>query len=126
MRCLNKNKQTVYYATFSTKTEIKDSNNFVTGEYTMTYSNPVLLKAHVSEASGVSSTAEYGIDKSYSKRMIVDNMSCPIIETSILWVDTMPTIATCGTTTTPHDYIVSLISKSLNTITYGLKKVDMR
>jgi hypothetical protein len=51
-------------------------------------------------------------------------MVCPISETSILWVDKVP--ETPYVATAPkNDYIVKLVAKSINSITYVIQKVEV-
>jgi len=125
VRCLNRNKQKFYYATFVRKDEIVDEYGNKTGQYKTIYSNPVPMYANVSAARGEASTDPFGISMDYDRAIVTDNMFCPIAETSILWIDAMPTIKTDGTTDTPHDYIVKRVAKSLNCVAYAVKKVTV-
>jgi hypothetical protein len=45
-------------------------------------------------------------------------MSCPIDEYSRLWLDGR-------TTDKPHNYVVVAVSKSLNSIRYAIRRVDV-
>lgn len=123
MRVLKRNQRALYYATYSSNSEIKDTNNHLTGERRITYSNPVLMYANISPARGEAEQELFGIDLDYDKVMITDDTSCPIAENSKLWVDTTPTIATGGSTTTVHDYVVKRVSRSINSIAYAIEKV---
>jgi len=124
LRCLNRNKKKFYYATYVSKTETLDEYSNPTGSYSITYSNPVLMYANVSAARGTADADMFGINLNYDKSVLTDNINCPIAETSVLWVDTMPTIATGGSTTTKPDYIVKQVAKSLNNIAYAIAKVS--
>ena len=123
MRCLKRNKRLFYYATYTGKTEIEDSQGYATGQYTLTYSKPVEMYANISAARGDSEVEQFGKDILYDKTIITD-ADCLITENSILWIDTMPTIATDGTTTTPRDYVVACVAESLNFIKYAIRKVS--
>ena len=124
MRTLNRNKTKVYYANYVSRAEITDSNNFSTLQYTNTYSAPVALCANVSPARGSVSMQPFGQWLEYDRTVITDDMSCPITEASILWIDKVP--ASSYTATDPeHDYIVVGIAKSLNSIAYAVKKVSV-
>lgn len=124
MRTLERNKQTVYYANYMSQTALKDENGYETGQYHVVYTLPVEAKFNVSPAKGEATTEAFGKDLSYDKT-IVANKDCPITETSVLWVDTMPTLSVEGETTTPHDYIVTGVAKSQNSVTIAIEKVQI-
>ena len=122
------NKTAFYYATFGAESEItvtEDSETYYTGESAETYSNPVLFRANISPARGNASFEQYGLLKSYDKTIMTCDLSLPIDELSVLWIDTPPIIDETGATETPYDYRVVGISKSLNSATYYVKKVDV-
>lgn len=125
MRTLNRNKTKFYYATYVSSTEIKDEYDNPTGDYKITYSKPVPMMANVSAARGTSDIDMFGISVSYDKAIVTDDLACSISESSILWVDTIPTLGDDGDTSTPHDYIVKRVAKSLNSIAYAISKVDV-
>ncbi|MFA6851496.1 MAG: hypothetical protein WCS30_14230 [Selenomonadaceae bacterium] len=125
MRTLDRNKSKIFYALYKEKSEILDQSGYSTGTYKIVHSNPVELLANVSSSSGTADKYMYGIDQSYDKSILVDDISCPISETSILWVDNAPTIKEDGSTDTPYDYIVKKVSRSLNVVAYAIQKVNV-
>lgn len=126
MRTLHRNKIRIYYANYSGKTPLKDEYGNLSGEYKVTYENPVAVMANVSAARGESTTRQFGEDVSYDRIIVLDVPDFPIAETSILWIDTPPEIADDGTTQTPHDYIVKQVAPSLNSVSIAVSKVDVR
>ena len=126
MRTLNRNKIRIYCANYHDKTPIKDEYGNLTGEYKITYDDPVAVMANVSAARGESTTRQFGEDVSYDRIIILDDPSFPIAETSILWIDTPLEIAEDGTTKTPHDYIVKQVAPSLNSVSIAVSKVSVR
>ena len=126
MKTLNRNKIRIYYANYVGKTPIEDEYGNLTGEYQITYGNPVVVMANVSAARGESTTRQFGEDVSYDRIIVLDDPSFPIAETSILWIDTLPEIADDGTTKTPHDYIVKQVATSLNSVSIAVSKVNVR
>lgn len=126
MRTLIRNKIRIYYANYCTKTALKDEYGNLSGEYKITYGNPVAVMANVSAARGESTTRQFGEDVSYDRIIVLDDPSFPIAETSILWIDTPPEIAEDGTTSTPHDYIVKQVAPSLNSVSIAVSKVNVR
>lgn len=125
MRLCARNLKKVYYATYLGQLEIKDSAGNDTGRFTPSYSNPVELIASISAARGTAETEQFGVNLDYEKVMISDNMTLPISETSVLWVDTEPVIAPDGSTQTPYDYKVLKVAKSINYASYAIKKVNV-
>ena len=126
MRTLTRNKICIYYANYQDKIPVKDEYGNLTGEYYLSYDNPVVIKANVSAARGESTTRQFGDDVSYDRIIVLDDPAFPIAETSILWIDTLPEIAEDGSTTTPHDYIVKQVAPSLNSVSIAVSKVNVR
>ena len=126
MRTLSRNKIRIYYANYCNKTPLKDEYGNLSGEYEVTYENPVAVMANVSAARGESTTRQFGEDVSYDRIIVLDDPAFPIAETSVLWIDTPPEIAEDGTTLTPHDYIVKQVAPSLNSVSIAVSKVDVR
>ena len=126
MRTLTRNKIRIYYANYQDKTPIKDEYGNLTGEYEITYCNPVAVMANVSAARGESTTRQFGEDVNYDRIIILDDPTFPIAETSILWIDSPPEITEDGTTKTPHDYIVKQVAPSLNSVSIAVSKVSVR
>ena len=122
MRLLDRNKQAVYYAVLTGFTDATDALGNLTGEKVKTYSTPVKTRMYVSAARGSASDEVFGVDTPYTKVLITDDMSCPITETSRLWVGIEPVV---GQTENEHNYIVTQVAKSLNHISYAVKEVDI-
>lgn len=116
MRNLNRNEQTIYYALYSGLTE-NTIGDLYTGEMVASYTSPVAIRASVSAARGTADLDLFGINISYTKAVIVDDINCPIDEHSRLWIGTNPLTA-------EHNYEVVAVAKSLNHITYAVKEVD--
>ena len=126
MRTLTRNKIRIYYANYLGKTPLNDEYGNLTGEYEITYGNPVAVMANVSAARGESTTRQFGENVNYDRIIVLDNPRFPIAETSILWIDTLPEIADDGKTNTPHDYVVKQVAPSLNSVSIAVSKVNVR
>ena len=126
MRTLNRNKICIHYANYRDKTPLKDEYGNLTGEYDISYDNPIAIMANVSAARGEATTRQFGDDEGYDRVIVLDDPKFPIGVTSILWIDTPPEIAEDGTTKTPHDYIVKQVASSLNSVSIAVSKVDVR
>ena len=125
MRCMVRNKSKFYYASYIGETEIIDEYGNATGEYKIQYGNPIECYANISAAQGELKIRQFGESESYDKVIVLDDINAPIDEHSILWVDTLPLLNEDGTTTTPHNYLVKRVAKSLNGVSIAIRKVDV-
>ena len=116
MRNLARNKSSIYYALYNSKSEVQDEDGLYTGDIAPSYTAPTEIRASVSAARGTSDIDLFGVNISYTKTVIVDDMSCPIDEHSILWIGVTPD--------SPHNYEVVQVAKSLNHISYAVQEVD--
>lgn len=126
MRCMVRNQSKFYYALYINKTELTDEYGNNTGEYEVSYGNPVKALGNVSSARGEIQSRQFGESESYDKVIVLDNRDTPIDEYSILWVDTLPLLNPDGSTNTPHDYIVKKVARSLNNVSIAISKVSVR
>jgi hypothetical protein len=126
MKALARNKIPIHYANYRDKTPAKDEYGNLTGEYIVTYENPVEVRANVSAATGESVTRQFGDDVMYDRVIIIDDPKFPIKESSILWIETSPEIQEDGSTKDPHDYVVKQVATSLNSVSIAVSKVNVR
>lgn len=120
MRGLVKNEQLFYYSLYREKTQLNDSDGYFTGDYGITYSDPVPMRANISPARGTAQTEQFGIGIDYDKVIVTCDMTCPIDENSVLFVDKAPAKNANGEYV--YDYVVTKIAKSLNSISIAIKK----
>ena len=125
MRGMIRNKSKFYYASYIGETEIIDEYGNATGEYKISYSNPIKCSGNISAARGEVQSQQFGESESYDKVIVLDDRNASIDEHSILWVDTLPQLNEDGTTDTPHDYIVKMVGKSLNGVSIAIRKVKV-
>ena len=123
MKLMKRNLQPVWYALYDTKEPIRDENGYETSEVSITYKDPVKLLCSVSPAKGYAQGAMIGNLESYDKVLITDDMSCPIDENTVLFIDREPTFNADGSPA--FDYIVRRVAKSLNNISYAVSKVNV-
>ena len=126
MRALLRNKILIHYANYSGKTPVTNEAGRLTGEYEISYTNPIAVRANVSAARGESTTRQFGDDVSYDRIIVLDDPKFPIAESSVFWIDTPPEIQEDGSTKTPHDYIVKQVAPSLNSVSIAVSKVNVR
>ena len=125
MRCMVRNKQNFYYASYIDTNELTDEYGNKTGEYEVVYGNPIETKGNISGAQGEVQIKQFGESERYDKVIVLDNVDTEINEYSILWVDTLPLLNDDGTTSTPHDYIVKKVAKTINSVAIAIRKVTV-
>ncbi len=133
MKMMLRNKSTFYYALYEGKSEKIDEYGNITGEYDVTYQNPIAHSANISAAKGETSTRQFGESESYDKVIVMEADCPPIDEYSRLWVDSTPELDSDGAlalnddgeVATPHDYIVKKVAKSLNSVSLAISKVNV-
>ena len=119
MRTLEINKQPMWYALCTGKTEVIDEYGNHTGVFELTYSEPVYYPVNMSESRNIVKHEAFGVTADYDRTFVTTDMSCPITEDSIIWFGADPT-------TEPHNYVVHRIANSLNSITIAIRQVDLR
>ena len=130
MRSLEINKMTVWYALYSGKVPVLDSEGNETGEYTSGYGLPVKTKIRVSPNKGETNSQFFGASLDYDSTMITNDV-LPIDEFSILWVGKNPKLTdgtyplgTNGNQITGHTHTVVRVAKDINVAQYAIKKVN--
>ena len=118
MRTLEINKQPMWYALLTGKTEVLDDYGNHTGVFQLKYSSPVYYPVNMSESRGTVDAEAFGVEADYDRTFVTTDMSCPIREDSIIWYGADPA-------TEPHNYTVHRIANSLNGITIAIRGVDV-
>jgi len=124
MKCLWRNKRTLYYATWVGMEETVDEDGNILETNVPSYADPEEWSANISIEEGERfvqsiSPEKYGLSVEYDKVIVTDDMSCPISDTTVLWIDKTPEEGS-------YDYRVTRISKSLNSITIAVKRVETK
>lgn len=117
MRSLCRNKQKIFYSLYTDKEPIIDEYGNQTGEYVLTYGDPVEYHINVSAARGTADVEQFGINANYTKTMVTNDIDCPIDETTRLWINRTPD--------KPHNYVVVSVARSINSVTYAIKEVSV-
>ena len=125
MRCMVRNKKKFYYASYIGETEVIDEYGNATGEYEISYSNPIKALGNVSAAQGEVQNRQFGESEIYDKVIVLDDINTPIDEYAIMWVDNLPHLNDDGSTDTPHDYVVKKVARSLNGVSIAIRKVKV-
>ena len=123
-RDLKKNKVGMYYALYSDKTPVLDADGNDTLETTAGYSKPVWFEASISSGISDVSDSPFGNNVSYDRVILSSDMSLPVTDTSLIWIDNAPTYDEAGTVKPDSaDYkVAALPLKSLNAVKIAVKR----
>ena len=122
MNCLARNKTTIYYATFKSKTEITDEYGNKTGQYTITYNTPVEWSANIRWDSGAVQLEGFGLNATGTRRIVTCDMSCPIGVDSVLWIGITPNEQG---TVKPNYVVAGVPERSLNQIAILVQEANL-
>ena len=118
MRCLNRNKRSIYYAIYTDDEPITDERGYETGESNPTYGEITELRCNISSASGEDAVEAFGSFTNYTRVVCVADNNCPMAEQTAVWFGVA--------TTEPYNYIVTRKADSKNGILYALQEVKVR
>ena len=79
-----------YCLTDGERVPIIDGNGCETGEHTIVYASAVSMFANVSPATGMAQEETFGNLETYDKVIVTHDMTCPIDENTVLFVDKDP------------------------------------
>ena len=147
MRDLKRNQTEFWYCLLipNTQEAVVDENGNETGELIPSYEEAVSMKANVSPATGQNQVEQFGNLDSYDKVIVTCDMSCPIDENTVLFIDKLPEYTEVQTheivegqalyaddevvektyELPKYNYIVKRVAKSLNGISIAVRKVDV-
>ena len=89
MKILNRNKQQFYYCLYDSTQTVTDTYGNEVGEKVL-YKTGVAMYANISPAAGLANTEPFGNLEDYDKVIVTDDMSCPIDEHTVLFIDKQP------------------------------------
>ena len=139
MRLMQRNLKPLWYSLYRGNFKILDSDGYETGEKEIIYDDPVKIMCNVSPATGQAEQEQFGVIENYDKIVMTDDMTCPINENTILYIEEDPKrvamlkiqfavnpfgdLAFKSKVTNHHEYVVRRVAKSLNHISYGVSEV---
>ena len=121
MRTMERNKSSYWYLLYDRKEADEEGNE--TGDTRVVYKEAVKRRDNVSAATGTAQVEQFGNFISYDKVIVTDDLSCPIDENTVLFIDKEPEYDDDGNPL--YDYIVKRVAKSLNSISYAVSKVTV-
>lgn len=123
MKTMERNKQRFFYLLYDRKEPVTDGDGNETGEETVVYKPTVSFRANVSAATGASQVEQFGNLTGYDKVIVTDDLTCPIDENSVLFLDKEPEYDEDGKPL--YDYMVKRVAKSLNSVSIAVTKVSV-
>lgn len=124
MRNLERNKREFTYCLYTGKTALTDTDGYETGEYKITYSEPITARGHISMATGQSNTEQFGNLDNYDKVLAIEDVNTPIDTDTVFFIDKPYEADEDGNPI--YDYIVRRVAVSLNQVSIALMKVEVR
>lgn len=123
MKIMERNKQEFHYCLYINFDPITDAEGNETGEHKVGYEAAVAMKANISAATGYAQVEQFGNFITYDKVIVTDDLSCPIDEHTVLFVDKKPEFDKEGNPL--FDYTVRRVAKSLNSVAIAISKVTV-
>lgn len=125
MRCLARNKQPVYYALLRRKTEQTDDYGNNTGQYTLSYYDPVEWAANIRWDSGAVELEAFGLNANGTRRIVTSDLDCPIAIDTVLWIGITPDENGFDGAVKPNYVVSGVPERSLNQIAYVVQEVNI-
>lgn len=123
MKTMERNKQSFWYLLFDHKEPLLDEDGSDTGDCRVIYREAVQDRANISPATGAAQAEQFGSLTDYDKVIVTDDLSCPIDEHTVLFVDKAPEYD--GEGSPLYDYEVRRVARSLSSISYAISKVSV-
>lgn len=123
MRCMVKNMVSFWYCPYLRNEPIVDAQGRKTGGQRSVYGAAVQFKGNISAATGETQVEVFGHLDDYDKVIVLGNADCPINENSVLFVDKKPEYDQNGDPL--FDYTVKRVARSLNSVSYAIRKVEV-
>lgn len=121
MILLRRNLQTVWYRLCEGDEVVRDADGLIEGTQT-SYGDPVAIEVSIAPVEGTTVAQAFGYDEQYDRVLLTDDMSCPINEETVMFIDTEP-LYEDGVLVNTYDYVVKKVAPNLNHIKYFCKRV---
>lgn len=117
MRTLQRNKRPVAYAFYQGVTELTDADGLLTGEYAVSYTEPVKTLMNVSGGRGQADIAMFGLTQTFARTATTEDLETQWNTETVMWVEKDPD-------TEPFDYRVVAVSRTINQVVLALAEVE--
>lgn len=117
MRTVKRNKRPVAYAFYQGVTELTDDDGLLTGEYQVSYTEPVKTLMNVSGGRGQADIALFGLTQTFARTATTEDLITPFNTQTVFWIEKDPD-------TEPFDYRVVAVSRTINQVILALAEVE--
>lgn len=117
MRTVKRNKRPVAYAFYQGTTELLDDDGNLTGEYEVSYTEPVKTLMNVSGGRGQADIALFGLTQTFARTATTEDLDTPWNTETVMWIETDPD-------TEPFDYRVVAVSRTINQVVLALSEME--
>lgn len=118
MRTLKRNKRPVAYAFYQGDTELTDADGNLTGEYKVSYTEPVKALMNVSGGRGQADIALFGLTQTFGRTATTEDLDTKWNTETVFWIETDPD-------SEPFDYRVAAVSRTINQVVLALAEVEV-
>ena len=118
MRTLKRNKRPVAFAFYAGVQELTDDYGNYTGEYDVSYTEPVKTKMNVSGGRGQADIALFGLTQTFGRTATTEDLDTPFNTETVMWIETDPDKGE------PFDYRVVAVSRTINQVVLALSEVE--
>lgn len=117
MRTVKRNKRPVAYAFYNGVTELTDTDGNLSGEYEVSYTEPVKTLMNVSGGRGQADIALFGLTQTFARTATTEDLITPFNTQTVFWIEKDPD-------TEPFDYRVVAVSRTINQVVLALAEVE--
>lgn len=117
MRTIKRNKRPVAYARYAGVQELTDTWGNYTGEYAVSYTEPVKTLMNVSGGRGQADIALFGLTDTFSRTATTEDLETEFDNETVFWIETNPD-------SDPFDYRVVAVARTINQVVLALAEVE--
>lgn len=117
MRTVKRNKRPVAYARYNGVQELVDDDGNYTGEYAVSYTEPVKTLMNVSGGRGEADIALFGLTQTFARTATTQELDVDWSTDMVFWVESDPD-------TEPFDYRIVAVSRTINQVVLALSEVE--
>lgn len=117
MRINQRSQRPVYYAFYDGVTELQDAEGNYTGEYAVSYTEPVFALMNVSGGRGQADIALFGLTQTFSRTATTQDLDTAWSTDMVFWVESTPDDG-------DYNYRVAAVSRTVNQVVLALAEVE--
>lgn len=119
MRTAKRNKRPVAYAFYKGATELTDEDGNYTGEYEVSYTEPIKTLMNVSGGRGQADISLFGLTQTFGRTATTEDLETKWNTETVFWIETDPDNGE------PFDYRVAAVSRTINQVVLALAEVEV-